>query len=307
MKKSILIILISSYLILIIFSTLIIVRNKNKIDNLELSKKNFNDFFISNVFKAGSYTLSDQIKLIDSKGFETELGSIINNEYKIVLFISNLACDFCFKSELELMNKKLNGLKKDDIIIFTGFSNVNNINIIANKYKIDYKIYNIVRDGTWPDFIINQTEPTVFILSNDHRVKYLFVPNKFLPNISSEYYDRVMSIFLQQYDAIEDNNNGIYFDRLTVDVGRIEEGKDTTVSVEYKNKMDKALIISEIKTGCGCTVIDWEKKPLASGLNSQIIIKYASNSKGSFSKQILVYSNAPNNPTKLILTGNGGD
>lgn len=285
----------------------ILFKDQERIHHLESENGHFSQIFISNVFKDIEYEISGQIKLIDTTGTEAMWSQVINDPPKLVLFINNLTCEYCISSELKLMKKYLSDLRKEDIIILSGYSNLNSTNLMIKGYQIDYQVYNVVKNGMLPDFLENPTEPVIFLLEENRKAKYIFAPNKSLSSVSVEYYDRLKRYFLRHYETIENNNKGMCFEKLGFDIGNCPVGKDTLLRVKYKNKMDKPLIIQDIRSGCGCTVVKWEREPLAPGESSHIEIHYNSKNRGVFIKQIVIRSNAPNSPIKLSLKGYGND
>jgi hypothetical protein len=61
------------------------------------------------------------------------------------------------------------------------------------------------------------------------------------------------------------------------DFGKINEGQQLEVSFRFKNTGDKPLVIRSVRPGCGCTVADPPKEPIAPGAEGVI--------KGSFNSQ----------------------
>ncbi len=102
----------------------------------------------------------------------------------------------------------------------------------------------------------------------------------------------------------------ITFKTDVIDYGEIEKGSDGVRVFEFTNTGDTPLIISDVKSSCGCTV---PKKPdgaIGPGETSEIQVKYDTNRLGPIRKTITVYSNAsePIYTLKIkgkILGGNG--
>ncbi|MCF6241346.1 MAG: DUF1573 domain-containing protein [Bacteroidales bacterium] len=72
----------------------------------------------------------------------------------------------------------------------------------------------------------------------------------------------------------------------------------------FKNTGKTPLIISDVKSSCGCTVPEWSKKPVLPKEKGIIKVKYDTKRIGEFYKIITVYSNAKNSPVKLYVQGN---
>ncbi len=72
----------------------------------------------------------------------------------------------------------------------------------------------------------------------------------------------------------------------------------------FKNTGKLPLIISDVKSSCGCTVPEWSKEPVLPKEKGVIKVKYDTKRIGEFYKIITVYSNALNSPVKLYVQGN---
>ena len=73
---------------------------------------------------------------------------------------------------------------------------------------------------------------------------------------------------------------------------------------EFTNTSKKDLIINNVKTSCGCTRPEWPEKPIKPGDKGKIGITYNTKISGNFYKNITVYSNTEDSPTKLFVKGN---
>lgn len=83
------------------------------------------------------------------------------------------------------------------------------------------------------------------------------------------------------------------FDTTINDMGTINEGEQVISWFDYTNTGDAPLLISDIKAGCGCTVPQWNNKPLEPGGRESIKIVFDSYGKrGIQNIKIVVYSNA---------------
>jgi len=74
-------------------------------------------------------------------------------------------------------------------------------------------------------------------------------------------------------------NNGeggaeIKFDMEVWEFGEINEGDVIDTVFTFKNIGKEPLIISNAKAGCGCTVPEWPKEPIAPGESGKIAVKF---------------------------------
>ncbi|WP_203257800.1 DUF1573 domain-containing protein [Hyunsoonleella ulvae] len=84
----------------------------------------------------------------------------------------------------------------------------------------------------------------------------------------------------------------INFETEVVDYGTIIQGSDGTKVFTFTNTGKAPLVISEVKTSCGCTVPSYSKAAILPGKQGELEIKYDTKRLGSFTKTITVISNA---------------
>ena len=65
------------------------------------------------------------------------------------------------------------------------------------------------------------------------------------------------------------------FDKKVHDFGNIQNGTPVETVFSYTNTGDSPLVITDIKSTCGCTVPrDWSREPLNPGESSQFTVKF---------------------------------
>ncbi|MDQ7916890.1 DUF1573 domain-containing protein [Mesonia sp. MT50] len=95
----------------------------------------------------------------------------------------------------------------------------------------------------------------------------------------------------------------IKFDQETVDYGTIEYGSDGVRSFTFTNVGDEPLVISDVKSTCGCTVPEKPKDPIAPGKTGVIKVKYDTKRPGPIRKTITVYANVESSQIPLKIKG----
>lgn len=92
----------------------------------------------------------------------------------------------------------------------------------------------------------------------------------------------------------------IEFKEETINYGEVVKGVDDGIRVfEFTNTGDAPLIISNVKSSCGCTVPSKPKEPILPGQSEKITVQYNMN-PGPISKTITVESNAVNKPNGVV-------
>ena len=117
----------------------------------------------------------------------------------------------------------------------------------------------------------------------------------------------LMGIFLFLFFACSPvairNDASISFAEEQHDFGTIPYKKEATHLFEFTNPGKTPLIISDVKTSCGCTVPEWTKKPVKPGAGGEIKIKYDAAFPGVFHKTVEVFYNGPASPDSLEIKG----
>ena len=88
-----------------------------------------------------------------------------------------------------------------------------------------------------------------------------------------------------------------------IDMGTFywEEKQDTVV--EMINTGDNLLAVHDVLTSCGCTVADYDKKPVWKGEKLNVKISYKAEHPERFNKTIAIYCNVEQSPLIVRIKG----
>ncbi|MBQ7420884.1 MAG: DUF1573 domain-containing protein [Prevotella sp.] len=89
----------------------------------------------------------------------------------------------------------------------------------------------------------------------------------------------------------------------TIDLGKIAYRQPATARFELYNNGDKVLLVDDVRTNCGCTVVDYPKHPVQQGRSFVLSATYDAKQMGHFEKLIAVYVNGMKEPYMLRLKG----
>ena len=85
------------------------------------------------------------------------------------------------------------------------------------------------------------------------------------------------------------------FDKTVHDFGTIMDGQAQETVFSYTNTGEAPLVITEIKSTCGCTVPqDWSRAPLLPGESSQFTVKFNGNGANKTTKTVTINANTQN-------------
>ena len=93
-------------------------------------------------------------------------------------------------------------------------------------------------------------------------------------------------------DAVAGDFPVLTFDKKEHDFGEIENGTPVETVFSYTNTGKAPLVISDIKSTCGCTVPqDWSREPLEPGASSKFTVKFNGKGANKVSKTVTVTAN----------------
>ncbi len=115
-------------------------------------------------------------------------------------------------------------------------------------------------------------------------------------------------LFLPTLQPTQQTDEGIAklsFKQTTIKLGEIHQGERYERVFTFTNTGDAPLIISDVETSCGCTVVKFSKEPVLPGKTGEIKVDYGPKKSevGFISKSFVITSNAKNNPEYLYLHG----
>ncbi|MEM6736389.1 MAG: DUF1573 domain-containing protein [Bacteroidota bacterium] len=97
----------------------------------------------------------------------------------------------------------------------------------------------------------------------------------------------------------------IYFTEISFDFGDISQGDKVEHVFEFENTGNEPLILSDVRTTCGCTAPEWPREPIVPGTKAKLKVRFNSTGKmGVQNKVITVMSNAVNSPARVKIITN---
>lgn len=89
----------------------------------------------------------------------------------------------------------------------------------------------------------------------------------------------------------------------TINCGQVVFKHPVKAEFKMKNSGDKPLLISDVKSSCGCTTVSYPKDAIAPGKTFSVSAVYDAKQLGHFQKEVGIYSNASDEPLLLTLKG----
>ena len=120
-----------------------------------------------------------------------------------------------------------------------------------------------------------------------------------MKNILSLLFISFFSLSIYAQDKVAK----IEFESQTIDYGTIEKGSDGVRVFKFKNTGDAPLVVSNVKSSCGCTIPKKPTEPILPGGDGEIEVKYDTNIVNPIRKTITVTSNAETQTVALKIKG----
>ncbi len=102
-----------------------------------------------------------------------------------------------------------------------------------------------------------------------------------------------------------DSTGSVEIDRSVIDLGKFYWKEEQFARVRIKNTGEKPLVVTKVKTSCGCTYVDYDKSPAEPGKSIRFGIIYKAENHGYVNKTVAVYCNYDKSPIVLRLKGEG--
>ena len=96
----------------------------------------------------------------------------------------------------------------------------------------------------------------------------------------------------------------IEFETTVIDYGTIEKGANGIRVFKFTNTGNAPLVVSAVKSSCGCTVPKKPEAPILPGEDGEIQVKYDTKRVNPIRKTITVTSNADTPTVALKIKGN---
>jgi hypothetical protein len=106
-----------------------------------------------------------------------------------------------------------------------------------------------------------------------------------------------------QTTVVNPNAPDIVFDKMVHNYGDIIQNDDGRCEFTFKNEGKEPLILSNVRSSCGCTVPEWPRQPILPGESEVIKVKYDTKRVGPINKNVQVFSNAKTSPVILKIEG----
>lgn len=95
-----------------------------------------------------------------------------------------------------------------------------------------------------------------------------------------------------------DVDNPVFYE-----IGRIDVGSSAAFMLNLKNTCKSPVLITEVRSFCGCTIPEYKPEPVLPGQYTAVKITFFAEHLGLFDKAVRIFLNHREEPVELRLTG----
>ena len=225
--------------------------------------------------------------------------------YKVVHYLDSIGCISCklnlekWKEYIAYMDSVTNGTVP--CVFFFHAKQKREVKISLKEENFDYPVcldtanefYHLNR---FPMYPILQT----FLLDKDNRIVAMGDPVT-NPKIKELYLNLISG--KQSKQELEATQTTAEISTSTIRFGSFhwEEKQDTMVTLRNTGK--KLLVIHDIVTSCGCTVANYDKRPVMPGKSIEVKISFKADHPEQFNKTVGIYCNTTESPFVVKVMG----
>lgn len=237
-------------------------------------------------------------------GRDTVDFDFMDAKYKVVTYIDSTGCVSC---KLQLNRWKQLIAKIDSVthgnVPFLFYFHPKDIKELRYLTRRDNFIYPVCFDekdefnalNQFPDEMMFQT----FLLDKDNRV--LALGNPVLnPQIEKLYLKELTG----KDKSTDTSVTEMTIDQTEYDFGTFSMSERQECVFRITNTGSSLLMVQNVVTSCGCTKVEYDKRPVPPGQTIDLKVIYEAEESGRFTKVMIVYSNAETSPVRLRIKGN---
>lgn len=245
-----------------------------------------------------NFNVSPYQPLKDLHGSNCRIDSLILKGSVLFFRFSQQNCEDCIRKEIELI--KESGIQ-DYVIGMASYDNLRMLIGAIRKYNISFPVYFITYNDAslmFPSPIEEVGRPFLFLIGSDFKAKYVYMPEKNMPDLSVSYYKQLLKII-----SGEDSENNIFEFRM-MDIGEVRKGELQKIEYKCTNRKNELLSIKNIESSCDCTVPHWDTRALKKYESSKLVVFFTPDQLGYNVKSVLVYHNQSDVPVLLLFKAN---
>ncbi|MDR0506064.1 MAG: DUF1573 domain-containing protein [Dysgonamonadaceae bacterium] len=228
--------------------------------------------------------------------------SLLNVEYKILLYIDSTGCTSC-KLHLLEWKRLIEEVSIYNVnLSFLFFFHPQDKQVLQTLLKHDRFTYPVFIDQNNMIDRLNhfpsQPEFQCFLLDKDNKV--LLIGN---PVLNPKIWELYKQTITGKKDPDNQSVMTVAVAPEEIEIADLSVGKKSYASFKIKNTGKEPFIIHRVDASCGCTVPVWEKQPVEPGRETEIRLEIQPKETGVFHKTVSVYGNVKDGVITVAVKG----
>ncbi len=201
----------------------------------------------------------------------------------LMLRISEFHCSSCIQFELDNLKELPEEIRKQTFILTT-FENSRTWNSLAKGLGLGLPVINTTMAESQIHFE-KYNSPYYLVINKYNCLSNFHTSNKEEIKSSIDYYNSIRNQF-RNFRLRKENNTPVKINKSSHDFGNIEKGTEYVTYFTIENCSNTPVEIEDVLASCGCTKVEWERKPIKPQKKLRIKVKYHANDTGDFFQKI---------------------
>ena len=201
----------------------------------------------------------------------------------LMLRISEFHCSPCIQFELDNLKELPEEIRKQTFILTT-FENPRTWNSLAKGLGLGLPVINTAMAGSQIHFE-KYNSPYYLVVNKDNCFSNFHASNKEETKSSIDYYDSIRKQF-SKFRSRKENKTIVNISKSSHDFGTIKKGTKHVTGFTIENCSDMPIKIEDVLAPCGCTEVEWERKPIKPQKKVKVKVRYHALDTGDFFQKI---------------------
>lgn len=254
----------------------------------------------------GKEVLFPEKMVFTSLGVDTVEYDFFHSRYHIVSYVDSLGCISCKLqlSKWKSLIAEFDSISEHSVSVsfFIHPESLRDVKLILKREKFNHPvcldIYNsfcnlnkLPLEFMFHTFLLDENNTIIAIGNPIHNPK---IKELYLNIISGE------TSFAKKKEV----QTKVRISEKIIELGSFDWSNEQTKELQIRNIGSVPLVISNITTSCGCTIVEYSKKPVRLNESLTLKVKFKAEYPEYFDKTFTVYCNAKGAPFQLKIRGN---
>lgn len=233
------------------------------------------------------------------------VSDIIDTPFKILVYTDSTGCTTC-KLNLYKWNaliEEVNQMMADKVSFHFYFQPKDKRELKLLLRRDNFKEIVYIDDGSKLNKLNRfpkKENYQCFLLNKDNRVVLIGNPTT-NPVIWELYKQTIMG---EEYMRQKDSEiTAVEIKQAEIELENLKINQTSVATFTLQNTGDAPLVITDVTAACGCTVPEWDKRPVNIDDKIELKVKVTPDVSGYFRKSVIVFCNTKEGTVQLVVKG----